>query len=395
MEDRREMEYECEVTADDRPKGSQRLRNATRWKALKLGVPIAVTVVFLMTTLMPGVTSAASSVSPLAPVPVGQMDPMKIPKYVNQLTSPPPVYVPTEIWTDSNGNVLQENYSVQMVAGNSQQILPAPLPKTPVWCYQGEAKDALTGAPLGVVANSPACTFEATKGVPISVTWENDVNVPQPFAVDPTIMWANPNAMVTPTTPFPPFPPGYADAQGPVPLVPHLHGGEVQSYSDGGPNSWWTYNGIHGSTYSTTAPCADNQAVYYYPNSQTATTLWYHDHAMGMTRINVMSGLAGFYLLRDQTDPIAKLLPSGKYDMPLAIQDRTFNLDGTLWFPNVGINPTIHPYWFPEFFGNAIMVNGLVWPNMNVDQGQYMFRILDGSNARFYNLYFSTGCRSR
>jgi FtsP/CotA-like multicopper oxidase with cupredoxin domain len=102
-----------------------------------------------------------------------------------------------------------------------------------------------------------------------------------------------------------------------------------------------------------------------------------------------MSGLAGFYLLRDPLDTIAPLLPSGKYEVPLAIQDRTFNADGSLHFDTEGVNPDMHPYWTPEFFGDTIMVNGLVWPNMNVDQGQYRFRLLDGSNARFYSLNFS------
>jgi FtsP/CotA-like multicopper oxidase with cupredoxin domain len=98
-----------------------------------------------------------------------------------------------------------------------------------------------------------------------------------------------------------------------------------------------------------------------------------------------MSGLAGFYLIRDPCDRIANKLPQGKYEIPLAIQDRSFNLDGSMWFSSVGNNPDVHPYWNPEFFGNTIMVNGKVWPNLNVDRGQYRFRLLDGSNARFYN----------
>ena len=188
--------------------------------------------------------------------------------------------------------------------------------------------------------------------------------------------------------PFAPYPPGYPEAQHPVPLVTHLHGGEVQSYFDGTPNQWFTYNGIHGSDYYTREPTDPNATVYYYPNMQQPTTLWYHDHALGITRINVMSGLAGFYLLRDPNDPIAPLLPSGKYEMPLVFQDRNFLTDGSFYFPSMGINPNVHPYWMPEFFGNTIMVNGKVWPNMNVDRGQYRFRILDGSNARFYTLWF-------
>ncbi|MEN6519096.1 MAG: multicopper oxidase domain-containing protein [Methanospirillum sp.] len=108
-----------------------------------------------------------------------------------------------------------------------------------------------------------------------------------------------------------------------------------------------------------------------------------------MTRINVMSGMAGYYFIRDENDTIEPLLPQGQYEMPLAIQDRTFYANGSFWFPTVGLNPTIHPYWNPEFFGDTIMVNGKVWPNMNVTQGTYRFHLLDGSNARFYTLSFS------
>lgn len=106
-----------------------------------------------------------------------------------------------------------------------------------------------------------------------------------------------------------------------------------------------------------------------------------------------MSGLAGFYFIRDPADPIEPLLPNGSYEMPIAIQDRTFNPDGSLFFPSVGNNPTIHPYWNPEFFGDTIMVNGKVWPNMNVNQGTYRLHLLDGSNARFYTLSFSNNMR--
>jgi FtsP/CotA-like multicopper oxidase with cupredoxin domain len=101
-----------------------------------------------------------------------------------------------------------------------------------------------------------------------------------------------------------------------------------------------------------------------------------------------MSGLAGYYLLRDLRDPVEWVLPKGKYEVPIAIQDRSFNSDGSLWFPSAGNNPDVHPYWQPEFFGNTIMVNGRVWPNLNVDRGVYRFRLLEGSNARFYNLRF-------
>jgi FtsP/CotA-like multicopper oxidase with cupredoxin domain len=256
---------------------------------------------------------------------------------------------------------------------------------------------------MGFIRNSPGPTFEVTRGVPITVSWKNEITTPHMFAVDPTLHWANPNGLVNDNTGgMPmftcamepggiclPYPTGYTDAQRNVPLVTHVHGAEVQSTSDGHPDSWFTANAIQGPAYNSLTPLTGG-AVFQYPNAQQAATIWYHDHALGITRINVMSGLAGFYLIRDAADTtIAPLLPQGKYEVPLAIQDRSFNPDGSFYFPSVGLNPTIHPYWMPEFFGNTIMVNGLVWPNMNVDRGTYRFRLLDGSNARFYTLSFS------
>ena len=342
------------------------------------------------------------------------LDPLSIPKFVNQLVIPP-VYVPHYTYDYKTRQWVQE-YKVDMTEFY-QQILPTVdgngnptgFDQTKVWGYGGIAKDPITGKYLGYFRNSPGATFEATKDKPVRVTWINKITTPSMFAVDPTLHWANPTniPMMDATMQAgmglaPPFPPGYNgtpilvdstltnpdawNAQSPVPLVTHLHGAVVRSDSDGGPEQWFTANGLHGPIYRTTKPTASNAAVYYYPNQQEATTLWYHDHALGMTRLNVMSGLAGFYLIRDPCDYVADKLPKGKYEIPLAIQDRSFNLDGSMWFPSVGNNPDVHPYWNPEFFGNTIMVNGKVWPNLNVDQGQYRFRILDGSNARFYNL---------
>jgi len=317
------------------------------------------------------------------PAPV-LLDPKTIPKFVNQLVKPP-VYQPN---TGPDPNT--DYYTIYMRRGR-QQILPpgtilvgSPDGKTDVWGYYQDVAG-------GTIGGSPGATFEAVRSRPISVTWANQIAGDHMFAVDPTLHWADPNNFGMPMPPFTPYPPGYPQAQSPVPLIPHLHGGEVQSYYDGHPEAWFTNGGIRGPAFDTSVVVTPDaySAVFNYPNEQPPTTLWYHDHALGITRINVMSGLAGFYLLRDSADTVAPLLPSGTYEMPLVIQDRTFKINGEFWFPDVGLNPPIHPYWMPEFFGNTIMVNGLVWPNMNVDRGQYRFRILDGSNARFYTLSFS------
>ncbi|MFX1325652.1 MAG: multicopper oxidase family protein [Promethearchaeota archaeon] len=327
------------------------------------------------------------SVQAAPPVAPGLLDPRSIPQFVNQLTGPPPVYDPTVVF-DAEGNPIHE-ITVDMT-GFMQQILPPSFPMTPVWGYGGNVRDPITGNYLGYVRNQPGPTFEAIRDIPINVKYKNEITSAHMFPVDPTLHWANPNNFPM-NPPYMPYPPGYPLAQSPVPLIPHLHGGEVQSTSDGHPDAWFTASGLQGVAYNTEAPTEDSSVIFHYPNKQPATTLWYHDHALGITRINVMSGLAGFYLLRDPdpiTDPIASLLPSGIYEMPLVLQDRTFKTDGSFWFPEIGIDPNVHPYWQPEFFGNVIMVNGLAWPNMNVDQGQYRLRLLDGSNARFYQIRF-------
>jgi spore coat protein A, manganese oxidase len=309
------------------------------------------------------------------------LDPKTIPKWVNQLDGPPPVY-----------ESVSENYYEVSATEFTEQILPPGMPQTTVWGYGGQAKDAVTGQSLGFIANSPGPSFVVERNTTTRVKWVNELTNPHIFAVDPTLHWANPNDapfMDMVPTPFLPFPPGYDTAQTNVPLVTHVHGAEVQSTSDGHPDAWWTAQGDHGMAYHSAMPTDANAAVFEYGNTQQPGTIWYHDHALGITRTNVMSGLAGFYFIRDANDPIEPLLPQGQYEMPIVIQDRTFYANGSFWFPTVGLNPTIHPYWNPEFFGDTIMVNGKVWPNMNVKQGTYRFHLLDGSNARFYTLSLS------
>ena len=314
------------------------------------------------------------------------LDPMTIPKWENQLTGPPPVYQPTII--TKNGQDVEYDYTVTMSSFQEQVLPPSMNLPTTVWGYGGLAQDALTGAPLGYVESAPGPTFETVRGIPAVVKWVNNITTPFLFPVDPTIHWADPNNYGMSASTMATFPPGITQVQTPVPLVPHLHGGETQSYYDGTPNEWFTANGLHGSDYSTYQKTDANAAIYYYNNDQQPTTLWYHDHALGVTRLTVNSGLSGFYIIRENNDSdyVAPLLPSGSYEMPLMIQDRSFLSDGSLYYPTEGDNPAVHPYWVDTFLGNTVMVNGKVWPNMNVDQGQYRFRIVDASNSRIYIL---------
>lgn len=333
-----------------------------------------------------------------------KLDPVSIPKFTNQLVKPP-VYMPLVFKVKKNvrsKNHLDKKkyykkkekrhlYIVDM-SKFKQQILPDGFPKTTVWGYGGLVKDPQTGK-IKYFRSAPGATFEAVRGIPVMVKWINRLIGSQPLAVDPTLHWANPNNIsMDPPMPWPPFPPGFPEAQRPVPAVTHLHGGEVSSIYDGHPDAWFTYNGRKGSAFET--------SLYMYPNTQEPTTLWYHDHALGITRLNVYNGLAGFYLLRNSQNSRRdnfvdekSILPTDKYEIPIVIQDRSFHTDGSFSFSKVGVNPLIHPYWVPEFFGDTIVVNGMVWPNLDVERRQYRFRFLNGSNARFYNLRMSNNMR--
>jgi len=218
-------------------------------------------------------------------------------------------------------------------------------------------------------------------------------------SVDQTLHWADPLGlgMVHQMPGMPPPPPWSLNYNGPIPATAHLHGGEVPPEVDGGPDSWYTSNGIQGSGYYSEPGAPANGATYTYPNTQEAAPIWFHDHTLGATRLNVYAGLAGAYLV---TDP-ALQLPAGLSAtglarasataddtiVPIVIQDRMFDTNGQLYFPNIGINPE-HPYWVPEFVGDTIVVNGKAWPYMNVKAQRYRFLFLNGSNARSYDMTF-------
>lgn len=311
------------------------------------------------------------------------LDPLTIPKFVTPLPRPQS-FAPTVVTDPVTGQVAHA-YSVD-VAQFSAQVLPNGFPATTLWGYGGNVLNP--DGTVGYARSAPGPTFEAVKGIPVHVQWSNNLIDPGTgaplqhlFPIDPTLHWANPNGMVAPSAPFAP-PPGYVDAQSPVPIVPHLHGGEVESASDGNPNAWFTPGEVlRGAAFV--------KSRYTYANQQRPTTLWYHDHTLGITRQNVYAGLAGFYLLRDPMDPNAAILPSGAFDIPIVIQDKRFLADGSLSFPSAGINPDIHPYWTPEFIGDTIVVNGRTWPNLDVERRAYRLRLLNGSNARFYTLTLS------
>jgi spore coat protein A, manganese oxidase len=322
---------------------------------------------------------------------VTPLDPNTVPKFVNQLTRPA-TFVPVGTKFDQSLGRKVPLYDVTEHI-TFQQILPPGFPKTKIYAYGGQANTAGPGQRQNIqtVFSTPGPTFEATANQRIFVHYNNELEGPHMFPVDPTIMAANPNNAPIPQPPYAdaagnplvPFPPGFPQFQSPIVTVPHLHGGYTPSQFDGFPESWFSEEteGVQktGPTFTGT--------TFEYFNGQLPTLLWYHDHALGMTRLNMAAGLEGMYILRDpQNDNIAPLLPSGNFEWPLMLTDRAFNSDGTIHFTTVGDNPDFHPYWDPEYFGDEIMVNGKVWPNMNVQRRQYRFRIVDASNARFYGL---------
>jgi FtsP/CotA-like multicopper oxidase with cupredoxin domain len=331
--------------------------------------------------------TGGTQVVPLDPALVAQH------KFENQLTRPA-TFVPIGTKFDRQ---LGKNVPLYQVTMDTvfQQILPPEFPRTKIYAYGGSANVAGPGQTQNIqtVFSTPGPTFEATSNNRIFVHYINDLDGSHMFPVDPTIMAANPNNAPIPQPPFVdangnllvPFPPGYPQFQSPIVTVPHLHGGYTPSASDGFPESWFTDetegHQIVGPTFTGT--------TFEYFNGQLPTLLWYHDHALGMTRLNLAAGLEGMYILRDPAnDKIAPLLPSGNFEWPLMLTDRAFNSDGSIQFTTVGDNPDVHPYWDPEYFGNVIMVNGKAWPNLNVQRRQYRFRIVDGSNARFYGISF-------
>jgi FtsP/CotA-like multicopper oxidase with cupredoxin domain len=427
-----------------------------------------------------------------SPLPGGTLNPLTIPKFVTPLVIPP---VMKNTGTAHDYDIAVRQFKQQILPGGVWNTLNGradAFPPTTVWSYGPKADplpdSAALGGSVGVAPapnsqfNYPAYTVENTSFVPTTVDWINDLKenfgagpnfLPHLLAIDQTLHWANPLAdclMGAPRTdchgqnPVP--------YTGPVPIVTHVHGSHVGPESDGYPEAWWLPNPAGSNFLCTTNPAlagtvdagtgktyyvcqgtianqygyAPNTNVtpgvgnYTYPNTQPSATIWYHDHALGMTRNNVYAGPAGFWLIREAgggetgLDETTNTLPGPapvageslattnfpaalggqreKYrEIPIAIQDRSFNADGGLFYPanraffeglgtgqdalgniNAGLNipfipqSDISPIWNPEAFFNTIVVNGTTWPVHEVAPAIYRLRLLNGCNSRFLNL---------
>lgn len=392
--------------------------------------------------------SAVTSWTSGAALAATPLDPALIPKYVTPLIIPPVM--------NSTGTPNTYDIAVRQF---KQQILPAGHPATQVWSY-GPAADPVPA--VAPAANSqfnyPAYTIETNAATPVNVRWRNELvainpgtGYPYPngdpnrkflphfLPLDQTLHWANPSAVgcmdgsnrpdCATLNPSP--------YQGPVPIVTHLHGAHVDPHSDGYPESWmlpaasnipagYARKGTLFDDATGTNPGNLGYADYTYRNDQPATTLWFHDHSLGITRANVYAGPAGFWLIRGGANDGAKngatnlpaVLPgpapvAGETvmalntpnnpvrnkirEIPVVIQDRSFNTDGTLAYPDSRAffdgftgpyvpDSDIAPTWNPEAFFNTMVVNGTTWPTMQVAPAKYRLRLLNGCNSRFLNL---------
>lgn len=241
-----------------------------------------------------------------------------------------------------------------------------------------ETKQPLTTKVWGYNGTYPGPTILARKNYPIDILWQNNLTsnnglLPHLLTIDPSVDWAFSGRDDWRTLG--------------VPIVTHLHGGHTESASDGLPEAWFTPNfALKGNGFV--------KQTLHYNNDQEAATLWYHDHAMGITRLNVYAGLAGYYLLTDENEIAlqnSNKLPAAPYDIGLAIQDRIFTSEGQLYYPTMTETSGAPEHSImPEFFGDIVLVNGKAWPVLEVEPRAYRFRILNGSDSRFYNLSLST-----
>lgn len=327
------------------------------------------------------------------------LNPARTLKYVNKLVNPLGD-APIQVLKPGPGATL--TMSIQQTSqslGLNTAYGLIKLPPTTVWGYKLKASSGVTVAanPATNVATYPGPTIEVMRGTKIDVTFENGltgVGFPRNVPVDTTLDWANPGAL---------------NGTMPIPVATHLHGSKVYAdaanaadgglgKSDGGPLSWYTaavgQPNQSGSMYMRT---------YTYENNQEAGFLWYHDHTLGITRTNVYMGLAGLYILRDANEQVLRTrqgsasgptLPSYPYEVPLVIQDRMFQTDGSLFYPSSAYpDPAVvapSPTHMPEFFGDVALVNTQAWPRLDVERRKYRLRFINGSDSRFYELSLQT-----
>lgn len=350
--------------------------------------------IMLLLTLTGCSGSDTSVVVVESPSKTTMLDPVQLQQFGTPLTIIPVAAADTTTYPDMEYYTVVAEQTTDYDFGlrkkdGSEFINPAtnqPI-RTTVWGYTtNSVKTGYLGATIE--AHS---TVSGETGKQVRVKYVNNLRAPNGalltkhiLKVDPTLHGAN---MGEPE----------------IRIVTHLHGAHVETESDGHPEAWIT-NDPNALTGLPADPMSGrparpngNTVTYTYRNDQLSEQLWYHDHAMGITRLNVYAGLAANYLLRDSYETSLNL-PSGAYEIPLVIQDKSFNEDGSLHYDSNALldasgsqktdmngNPIYSSK--PEFFGNVITVNGKAWPYLNVEPRKYRFRMLNGSDSRFYNIW--------
>jgi spore coat protein A len=269
-----------------------------------------------------------------APPAVPNLDPNTLARFVDPLPLPAIAKSVGEAPAPGEAGVRVPLYRVTMRAIKGK--LHRDLPPTNLWAFGGSV---------------PGVTFDTLSGQGLCVEWVNELPAKHFLPIDHTLHGAEA---------------GRPEGRSAV----HLHGGKTPPQSDGYPEDWY--------------PPGESR-TYYYPNKQEAALLWYHDHSMGINRLNIYAGLFGLHVVRDRAEQ-ALQLPSGKYEVPLTLFDRDLRPDGQLSYP-VSADPE-RP-WVPEAFGEAHLVNGKIFPYLDVEPRKYRLRILNAANGRFYRLSLS------
>jgi spore coat protein A, manganese oxidase len=283
-----------------------------------------------MPMAMPMRTSAATLAAPKVPL----INPVSLARFVDPLPVPSVARASEQRTHPAYPGRTLPCYRVTM--RECKLHVHRDIPATPLWGYNGQF---------------PGPTIEARRGEPLLVEWINGLPSKHFLPIDHTIHGAERDKPE-------------------VRAVTHVHGARAPAKSDGFPDDWYM---------------PGHSALYHYPNGQDAATLWYHDHAMGITRLNVYAGLFGAYIVRDK-DEHALNLPSGDYDIPLMLCDRLVAQDGQLYYP-VSDDPAAP--WVMQCLGNLILCNGKIFPYLEVEPRRYRFRLINVANTRFFDLSLS------
>ncbi|WP_188794107.1 multicopper oxidase family protein [Dyella nitratireducens] len=283
-----------------------------------------------MPMAMPARTSAAMLAAPKVPL----INPTSLARFVDPLPIPSVARAAEQRADPANPGHTLPCYRIEMRACKVR--LHRDIPTTPVWGYNGQF---------------PGPSIEARRGEPLLVEWVNALPSQHFLPIDHTLHGAERD-------------------KPDVRAITHVHGARVPAKADGFPDDWYT---------------PGHSVLYRYPNGQDAATLWYHDHAMGITRLNIYAGLFGAYIVRDAEEQ-ALHLPSGDYDMPLILCDRLVAQDGQLYYP---VSDDPHAPWVMQCLGNLVLCNGKVFPYLDVEPRRYRFRLINVANTRFFDLSLS------